>query len=794
MQPKQTTSSKLASQYADWIIKWRWFVILSAIVVAIGAASGGRFIAFNNDYKVFFSEANPQLQAFEQVQKTYTKNDNILFAVEAKDGKVFDANTLSAIEELTERAWQLPFSSRVDSVSNFQYTYSEEDDMIVEDLVEGAASLNAEEFSQKQSISLSEPRLRNQLINESASVTGVNVLFNLPQKSLDEIPQAVSAARELAAEIEAKYDVDVYLSGIVMLSNSFFETAMIDMGTLVPIMYLVILLITYALVRSIGGTFAAFMVIMFSVLTGMGLAGFAGIKLTPPSAAATTIIMTLAVADSIHVLMTMVTGMRRGLSKNEAIKESLKANINPVMLTSITTAIGFLSMNFSDSPPFHDLGNITAMGVMGAMVYSLTLLPALMTVLPVHIKKSESKFSTRMEQVGDWVINKQRSILIVSVVVSFALLSFIPKNVLDDNFVSYFDETIDFRVSSDYVNQNLTGIYQIQYSIDSGSSNGVSNPEFLAKLDEFAEWFRTQPEVRHVNSITDTFKQLNKNMHADDEAYYRLPQQQDLAAQYLLLYELSLPYGLDLNNQLNISKSSTLVTVTVEDMGSVGLVDVSERGRAWLEQNMQVESYGVGPAIMFANITERNIKGMLVGTIGALIIISFLIIFALRNVKLGLLSLIPNLLPAGLALGLWGVLVSEINLAVSMVTGMALGIVVDDTIHFLSKYLRAKREHGYNTEQAIRYAFSTVGVAIVVTSIILIAGFSVLAQSAFGMNSNMAILTAMAIGAAVLADFLLLPTLLLKIDNSASEETEAQESKNETQPVVINQLAENSNG
>ncbi|KJZ10680.1 RND transporter [Marinomonas sp. S3726] len=777
MQPSQKTSD-WASRYADWLIRNRWLVLIASVLITLFIASGARLLAFNNDYRVFFSEDNPQLQEFEQLQRTYTKIDNVLFAIEPKDNNAFSNDALAAVEELTEKSWLLPFALRVDSISNFQHTYAEEDDLIVEDLVTGAKDIDALNLQLLKQVALSEPLLADRIVNKEGTVSGVNITFQMPQKSLDEAPQAVNAARALAAEIEAKYDVNVRLTGMVMLSNAFFEATMKDMSTLVPIMYLVIIAIMYLLVRSISATVSAVIVIMLSMMAGMGFAGHFGVQLTPPSASATTIIMTLAVADSIHILVSMFAGMRSGLNKHDALRESIKVNLGPVFLTSVTTAIGFLSMNFSDAPPFHDLGNITAVGVMMAFFLSVTLLPALMAILPAKATKSSTSIGTSMDKLADYVINNQRKILLGSGLITLVLVSSIQMNKLEDNFIGYFDETQDFRVDSDFVTDELTGIYQLQYSLDSGENNGISNPAFLAKLDNFTTWLRTQPEVIHVNSISDTFKRLNMNLHGDDESYYRLPEDPELAAQYLLLYELSLPYGLDLNNQVNVSKSSTQIVVSLQDLGSTQLKAIAERGTQWLQDNAGITAYGVGPAIMFSYIADRNIEGMLVGTGVAMILISLLIGIALRSVKLGFLSLIPNLLPAALAFGLWGLLVGEVNVAVSMVTGMALGIVVDDTVHFLSKYLRVRRQ-GMSAEKAVRYAFSSVGVAIIVTSVILVAGFGVLAQSSFGMNSNMAVLTAIAIVMALIADFLLLPVLLLKLDKKAYK-TEEENASNDS--------------
>ena len=436
-------------------------------------------------------------------------------------------------------------------------------------------------------------------------------------------------------------------------------------------------------------------------------------------------------------------------------------------------------MNFSDAPPFHDLGNMTAAGVMGAFFLSVTVLPALIAIFPVQVAKTDSELANFMEGLGEFVIRKRKGIFVTAAVISVLFVAAIPLNKFDDNFVGYFSKNVEFRNDTDYVNDNLTGIYQIQYSLPTYEDYGVSDPTFLRKVDSFVEWMREQPEVVHVDSFTDTYKRINKNMHYDEPEYYSLPEEKDLSAQYLLLYELSLPEGLDLNNQMDIGKSSTQVIVTVKDMTSSRIAAVAERGSDWLKNNQEIESYGVGPTVMFAYISETNMKSMLLGTFVAIIIISLLIMIALRSVQIGTISLVPNLLPLAASFGLWGILISEVNVAVSMVTGMALGIVVDDSVHFLSKYLRARRENHLDAEGAVRYAFSSVGLAIVITSIILVLGFSVLSMSNFGMNSNMAILTAIAITMALIADFMLLPVLLLKLDKKHYKKSETVVTENE---------------
>ena len=636
--------------------------------------------------------------------------------------------------------------------------------MAVHDLVKNAESVSAEELVSIRTVALSEPLLVNRLVSSTGHVTGVNVTLQFAEKDLDETSRAVAHARQLATEIEQRYPhIDTYLTGMSMLNNAFQEAAIRDMQTLVPLMYLGVIVVMFVALRSISGTFATVMIIGASVMTAMGIAGWLGIKLTPPSSTAPTMIMTLAVADSIHILITMLGSMRRGTEKHEALVESLRVNMQPVFLTSVTTAVGFLSMNFSDAPPFHDLGNITAMGVGAAFLFSVLTLPALIAVLPMRVKLGRTSKTAFVDRIANFVIAQRTPLLWTSSALVLGLGLLVPRNELNDQFVEYFDQSVTFRQDADFANENLAGIYRIDFSLESGQSGGISEPAYLATIDAFADWYREQPNVTQVTVLSETMERLNRNMHGDDPTWHRLPEERDLAAQYLLLYEMSLPYGLDLNNQINVDKSATRLTVAAADMTSKEIRQLAAAGEAWLEENAPstMHTKGVGTSVMFAYISERNIKGMLKGTALAFLFVAGLLMVAFRSARFGALTLIPNLVPAIAAFGVWALVVGRVNMALSVVAAMTFGIVVDDTVHFLSKYLRARRERGLAPDDAVRYAFSTVGRAIVATPIILAAGFAILSFSAFDLNAGMGQLTAVTIVIALLADFFFLPPLLL---------------------------------
>ena len=754
----------MVESYTRWIIRWKYLVVLLSFALVFAAAYGGKFLGFSNDYRMFFGEDNPQLIAFEKMQKTYNKNDNILFVITPKSGKVFSRETLAVIQDITKEAWQTPYSTRVDSVTNHQHTTAVEDDLVVEDLVLDPDALTDSDLLAIQSIAINEPSIVHRLVSPDSQFAGVNITVELPGKSLDEVPTTVAFARDLKQKMLVKHpDVEIRLVGMTVMNNAFPEASKDDVSKLYPLALLFIVVTLFVLLRGMSGTIATFIMIIMSILTAMGLAGWSGIMLSPPAMSAPIMILTMAVADAVHLLVTMRHELSAGKNKNDAMVESMRVNFRPIFVTSITTILGFLSLNFSDAPPFHDLGNIAAMGVAAAFVLSITFLPAIICILPATGKR-EVAGKKMMTRFGEFVIAKQKPLLIGNTLIIILLAAMVPLNELNDQFVNYFDETVEFRRDSDYAAQNLTGVYYIDYSLGTEESGGISEPDFLVDVAEFSEYLRSRPEVIHVQTITDTFKRLNKNMHGDDPAWQRLPDERNLAAQYLLLYEMSLPYGLDLNNQIDIDKSATRIAVTLKTLTSNEVIAFDDAAIAWLQENTPtIKPYNSSPTLMFAHLGKRNINSMLIGTSVALVLISVVLIFFLGSVKYGFISLIPNLTPALAAFGIWGATVGEVGLGLSIVTGMTLGIVVDDTVHFLSKYLRARREKGLSAEDAVRYAFNNVGLALLITSLVLIAGFMILAQSHFYLNSSMGLLTSVVIALALIIDLTFLPPLLIKL-------------------------------
>ena len=756
----------LLDRYIEIILRRRWVVIALATLFMLAVTGGVRFIGVTNDYRTLFDEGNPQLAAFDALEATYSDANTALIAVAPGEGSVFTPETLGAVEALTEAAWRAPYSTRVDSLTNYNHSEAFGDDLVVEPLVDDALSLSDADLHRVEEIALNATEIAGRLVARDGRVAGMAITFALPENPDAAVVEITDYLNELLDEARAiNPEIAYYLTGDVVMNRAFADTTKDDMERLTPVVFLIILVATALLLRSVIGTLVTILVVMFTVNTAMGFAGWIGTVFTPVNAGVPLIIMTIAVADSIHIVTAALAGVGRGLDKNEAIIDSLRLNAWPVFLTSVTTAGGFLTLNASDSPPFHVLGNLVAFGVLFAFIYSMTILPALLSILPLRARRTSADRPGFFDRFGAFVIARRTFLLCFSSLVTVVLIAGIPRNELTDNWTQYFDERYQFRRDTDFVIDNLTGMETLEYSLEAGREGGITDPDYLRAVDAFTQWYRMQPEVAHVQAFPDIMKRLNRNMHGDDPAFYRLPDSGELAAQYLLLYEFSLPFGSDLNNRIDVAKSATRLTATVgAHVSSQQLRELDARAQDWLQANTpDMVTAATGVSITFAHLSQRNINSMLRATIIAMGLISLIFILVFKSVRLGVISLVPNFVPAAMSFGLWGYLVGQVGLAGSVMTAIAFGIIVDDTTHFLSKYLKARRA-GNPAPEAVLYTFRTVGQALWTTTLVLVAGFLVFALSGFEVSWSLGLMVTGTILFALLADFFLLPPLLMAID------------------------------
>ena len=767
----------------DNLLNYRFLWALISLLVTVALVAGTKNLYLETDYRVFFNDDDPLLLSHMDMEATYTRSDNLGIIVKPAQGDVFTERNLRLIYEITEEAWQTPYAIRVDSISNFQHTSAEQDDLLVEALLLDPSDLDNTKIANIKKVALAERQLVNRLVARDGKTVLINVSLEMPPLSdktadpetqaqqraaLDASdPEVITFGDSLIDKFSESYpDLEFHLIGIPVINNSFTRLSIEDMSTLTPSMYLLIVVLLALFLRALGSIIAAVILIALASATALGGAGWLGLAINPINLIAPTVILMIAVCDVVHLLSIYVRNLSLQQTPLEAMRESLRLNFQPIILTSLTTAVGFFTLNFSTSPPFRELGTISGIGVLWAMVLTFTLLPALILLL---VRKG--KASPQRDQIfikySHFVIKNQKPVLLITSLVAVALMALIPLNRIDDDPSAYFKPGVPYRDANDFQVQNLPAINDINFSISCGEPSCVNSPAYLKTLDDFRIWVEQQPYVEFVSTYADVMKRLNKSMNADQDAFYAVPEDGDLAAQYNLMYEMSLPYGLDLNNQLNIDKSSSKVSVFTSQLSTGELLQTENNARQWFDQNApELSSHGASILLMFANVGEKNIRSMLIGALIAIVGVTLTILLSLRSFKYAIISMVPNVFPALMAFGIWGVFVGQINLAVAAVFSICLGILVDDTVHFISKYRRAREQKYYSPEQAIEYAFTNVGSALVVTTVVLVLGFSILNLSQFNLNAMTGQLAALTIGIALIFDFLILPPILLLVDKN----------------------------
>ncbi|MBX3496711.1 MAG: MMPL family transporter [Parvibaculum sp.] len=731
------------------------------------AVAGVAQFTISSDTRVFFAPDGAGLKALQSFDARYGQNNNVLMVVWAGGRKVTEPDVLAAIGDLVERAWQLPNSTRVDALTNFPHVSSDADSFTVADLVPDPAGVTPEEAREIERIALDDPLIVNRLLAEDGRAAGILVNFNLPVEASAEVRAIIAASRALVAAFEADHPgIEVKLTGNVMLMGTFTEAALNDAMVLIPISLVVTAIVMFIFVRAILPSIAILSLLGLSSATAMGVAGWYGWEINTATVACPIIIMTINMASAVRIVTTALGALGRGLAKNEAIAEAVRMNLWPVTLTNATTMIGFLAMNLADAPPLQQQGNIVAIGIVIAYVFTFTWLPAVLALMPLHpaVQRSEAA----MVSLGHFV-NRYYKVLFFlcgAVVVSSAF--WIGNIRLDDDFARYFDWRFDYRQASDFAEERLTGLNIIEFDVGSGEEGGVFEPEYQRRLANFETWLRAQEGVVSVVAVSDITRRIHAAMDAGAAAASGdIPGDRELIAQYFLLYELSLPYGASLNDQINVSRSSSRVTAILRHKTSSEIRALNAAAAEWLSANAppEMHSKGISINVLFAELSGINIRSMMLSTAISVLLIAVIVGLALRSAFLGFLSIFLNMLPSLVGFGLWGLLYQDIGLAASVVTAMTIGLVVDDTIYFLLMYRQA-RERGLDPEQSINYVFATVGVAMLVITASLTLGFGTLVFSGFEVNRALGAMTALVIMSNLFIDWLMLPPVMRIVENS----------------------------
>lgn len=754
--------------FAKLLIKYRYLSIGLVIIVVCLLATGLTKLTFNPDLETYFPEGHPAVIRYNEIDDMFIPTDNLIIAVHSNEGTLFNGDSLKVIEELTKKSWTIPYSVRVDSLTNYSYVKSVNDDLIVEPFIEEAEKKSIEFFEKRENLVAGEDIIYKSLISEDKKTSVVSIIVDPPGPNKeDQNSELINYILGFIEPIkESNENLDIRLLGNPYLDYISPRIVKAEMPVVMPLMLLLIFFIVFLMIRSYVAVLATFVVILMSLIATFGSIGILGSPLNQMVTTIPILIITLALADCIHLFSIYFQNRVKGISSKESMEKSLEMNIQPLFLTTISTCIGFLCLNFIEVAPLRDFGNAVAIGIGFAFIFTIFFIAPIVSFFEVKTASKVTKQTRFSTSVGSFILKNGNKLIFSITSISFLILLCIPMNELDENPTQMYAEGFtSFSSDTLWLDEKLSVTFPVNF-LATNKEGQVSDPDFLKILDKFSVWLEEREQVNHVTSLANNMKNLNKSMHGDDPEWKKIPENADLSAQYLFFYEMSLPMGLDLNSSISQDRKSTKISATLKDMSANEFKEFNNEVLGYLQQN-NLENMISEPSsfrVIFTYMVEAIVNSLLYGLFIGILLITLIIGLFFRSYLLPALSIFPNILPIGMGFGLWGLFVGDVGFMVAVGMGSTLGVIVDFTVHFLSKYELARKEFKKSVEESVIYSFETVGFALIIMTVVLALGFSVLNLVTFIPIQDFAKFSVICFIGGLIINFLFLPNLLIKFD------------------------------
>ena len=753
------------NKFVENIIKFRWVIAILIPLMTFTIASQLKHLEFEGSYRIWFGEDSKILKDYDNFRRVFGNDDAVTIIFRDENG-VMNPKALHVIDNITQKLWTTKYIARADSLTNYQYVHSDPeypDEVLVEDFIDDIDALSAEDLAEKARIIQNEDTVVHRLISEDGKTT--MIVGRMTPKAGDdpEVAANLKASEEAIVAAEEASGYDFRLGGGPILNMAFIDLGQHDAATFTPLVLLIAMILLWIIFRRPSGMFLSIAVVIFTFLIVLSVQVLLGYKMNNFTANIPVFVVAIGIADAMHLFWIYLIGRRKGMGNHEAIHYSVNKNFLPVLLTSLTTAVGFASLGISHVIPIKTLGIATANAALLAFVLTILFVPAMLAIINPNIKEKEldeaREESLLAQRYAKFIIKYDVKILLFSSLLFLAIGLGITKVKVDSNTVRYFSEEVDFRQSIEFMQDNLTGPMAYEIVVDSGERDGIKSPEFMKTVERFYKEFKsTYPDVRHLGSLVDVVKTFNDVMDGSKT----VPDDKNLIAQYLLLYSLSLPQGMEINDRMDVDERLLRVTALLNIVDTSLDLEMIAWAQDWWK-NTPYTAQVDGQTAMFAHMQHDVTDTLIQSIMLAIGSVSIMMILIFRNLRMIPLFIVPNVLPIILVVGAMGWLGMTIDMGVAISGAIIIGVAVDDTIHFLVKYREARRR-GDDLAESLAYVMRYAGSAIIFTTLILSSAFMIFVFSQFLPNVHFGIVTAIALIIAVLVDLLMLPAVLSKFD------------------------------
>jgi len=759
--------------FIDQLLSKRHTLALLTVILGSVIAYGMLNTSLDSSFASILSEDDPYRKEVDQVREDFPPSTGVLFAFIVDEGTVFNFDALRAMEALTSRYVEVESAVSVGSLLNRRLNAVDADIYERDYLIPDLADLSQSQLKDIENIALNDDDLTKSLLSPEGDMALAIVKYKASKDDQDTRLSIAQSVVDLRDSLRAEYpEVTIYILGGVLFELDSYKAQIKDSKYLFPFVVALSILLLWFCLKSLSFSMCLFVVAFATIGLTVGVVGWAEIPFNQISLMGPLVVIMIAMADGIHIVSIYVQGLHKSLSKLEAMRQSLQVNIQPISLATVTTAMGFLSLNYCSSPGIYGFGNVVALGVCWAYVVTLTLLPTLILLLPTNKVPKPLGVHGFISAVSRLVAKRGTALFWGGVVVIVCTMALLPLNKVDFNRFSFIDKKSDFHHAMQALAEKIGNDQSLVFSINSGQYYGITEPEFLDQVNEFSLWLEDQPEASFVTSYTDLLKNLNKAEHDNDDAWNKLPTDNLQIIDYLVGYQLVQEIEPNLEPIFNPDYSAIRMVIGTSNLTNLKLINFNTKIENWISENMN-PGYTVkhgDNSILFARLDRSISIELMQGFTLSFILITITLLIGLKSVRYGLLSIMPNLFPATIVFGFWGLFVGELSPYILMLFSISIGLVVDDSVHILSKYISARRS-GDTPESAVQFSLDRAGSAITITTISLALGTIVLVFSNTFYYQNVALLLTPIIVVALLLDLLFLPPLLVRFDNWLERKT-----------------------
>ena len=647
---------------------------------------------------------------------------------------------------------------KVVSLSTLDDMIGEEDYFLVQKFLHQIPS-DKDSLEELRKVATRNPLYRGRLISEDGTTAAIVVFVYEKQEDETYRKRLVENTFSLLKRHDPSGE-RFHVAGWTLMNLRLSQYMKKDTAIFIPLVYIIVMATILIIFRDIRITLLAFINVSLCLSCTMGFIAIIGSTLNNVTSIIPPLIMALSLADTVHVFSHYLSNAQAGFDRKQALVKTLQEVYKPCLLTTVTTMAGFISLRVSHVPLIKEFALVAAMGVLLAFLFSFLFLPSAIMLFPLSAQERGSSSIMWIDFVLKGVITLQkrygRTILIACTLFTGAAILSISHIRVETDLMTFFKKDDHIRQTTDFIQEHLAGIVAVDVSIEANARDAFKKPENLKFIEEAQNFVGSLPEIDTVNSLADYVKDMNESFHNEDSSFYTIPETKELITQYFLLYDSD-----DIGDFINPSFDHARIMARTDRHSTADQKMLIDKINAFLKQETPagLTARVTGGVTQGVKVANEMVRGQVASLSVAVVVISAMMFLVFRSFSLGLLSVVPNMFPILMNFGIMGLLGIPLNTATALISAVAIGIAVDDTIHFLHQY-REERNRGLERSGAIENTIRIKGRAIITTSIILAFGFGVLLLSSFTPTIQFGALAALIMLTALAGDLLFLPAIL----------------------------------